>query len=297
MESQARREKQLKIAGAGVVVVVLLGIGGVVLWNNYQDRLAEEHAANWAECSWAPEQTPEPVDPAELEAQGQPVDDAMRAEIENYNEQIEIAEQNRVTAEQPEAEQAKRGTSEVMLTLGDGDVPLTLDHAQAPCNVGSFVNLVQQDYFADSECHRLTVSEEEAGLRVLQCGDPTGTGMSGPGYMVQDEPPTDLEPAPSGGMGPGGEAVIYPRGTIAMAKGQQPNSAGSQFFLVYEDSALPPEYSVMGTIGEEGLGVLDEIAERGVASDDPSDQDNQVPAEEVVIESAELVSQEGLPEA
>src|SRR5699024_12708078 len=80
-----------------------------------------------------------------------------------------------------------------------------------------------------------------------------------------------------------------------MAKSQAPDSAGSQFFLVYEDSQLPPEYSVMGTIDEAGLEVLDEIADAGVKSDDPSDPDNQVPAEEVVIETAELVGQQGLP--
>ena len=69
---------------------------------------------------------------------------------------------------------------------------------------------------------------------MLQCGDPTGTGTGGPGYTIGDEPPTGLAPDPSG------SAVIYPRGTVAMAKTSAPNSGGSQFFLVYADSTLPP---------------------------------------------------------
>ena len=67
-------------------------------------------------------------------------------------------------------------------------------------------------------------------------------------------------PEPYGQSG----AVVYPRGTLAMAKSSQPNSGGSQFFMVYADSYLPPEYTVFGTIGEPGLQVLDKIAEGGV---------------------------------
>ena len=89
------------------------------------------------------------------------------------------------------------------------------------------------------------------------------TGLGGPGYSVIDEPPTGLAPAADG------QSVVYPRGTIAMAKSQQPNSAGSQFFLVYEDSTLPADYSVMGTIGEKGLATLDKISKAGTKSDDP----------------------------
>jgi len=57
--------------------------------------------------------------------------------------------------------------------------------------------------------------------------------------------------------------VIYPRGTVAMANTGRPGSNGSQFFLVYEDSQLPPTYTVFGTIDEAGLTVIEEIAAEG----------------------------------
>src|SRR5699024_3948080 len=214
------------------------------------------------------------------------------AEAERYNEQIDEVEENKKFVDPPTGDQARRGTADITITTGQGEIPVQLDREGAPCNVASFVHLTEQGFFDDSECHRLTVASPGAPLSVLQCGDPTGTGLSGPGYTIADEPPTDL-PTAEGGTG----ASVYPRGTVAMAKSQAPDSAGSQFFLVYEDSQLPPEYSVMGTIDEAGLEVLDEIADAGVKSDDPSDPDNQVPAEEVVIETAELVGQQGLPEA
>ena len=146
------------------------------------------------------------------------------------------------------------GTAAVTLQTDQGAVPLTLDRAQGPCAVENFLSLTAAGYYDGSPCHRLTASEF---LNVLQCGDPTGTGSGGPGYTVNDEPPTGLA------ADPGGNGSIYPRGTVAMAKTQAPDSAGSQFFLVYADSVLPPEYTVFGTIGDEGLATLDAIAAGG----------------------------------
>ena len=58
---------------------------------------------------------------------------------------------------------------------------------------------------------------------------------------------------------------MYPRGTLAMANTGQPGSNGSQFFLVYKDSQLPPQYTAFGTIDETGLATLDKIAAAGIA--------------------------------
>ena len=290
MEAQARREKQLKIVAASVVVAVLLGIVGVVAWINYDRKRAEEYAANWLTCEYPTDtETPEPLDPAEFEDQGAEV----VAEVEEFNAQVETVNDTKRDAEPPSGDQARQGLAEITITTDRGEIPITLDRSGAPCNVASFVHLAEQRYFDDTECHRLTVSEEEPGLSVLQCGDPTGTGLSGPGYSVVDEPPAadTLELADDGSG-----AAIYPRGTVAMAKSQAPDSAGSQFFLVYEDSALPPEYTVMGTVGDSGLEVLDDIAENGVRSDDPTDRDNQVPRRPVTIETVVVDAQSGLPE-
>ena len=77
--------------------------------------------------------------------------------------------------------------------------------------------------------------------------------------------------------------MIYPRGTLAMAN-SGPNTNGSQFFLVYKDTLLPPEYTIFGKIQQDGLATLDKIAKGGVAgggADGP-------PAIEVTITSAQL---------
>lgn len=132
---------------------------------------------------------------------------------------------------------------DVTVATSAGDLLLTLDPTNAPCTVSSFMSLASQGYFDDTSCHRLT----GGGLSVLQCGDPTGTGSGGPGYSYEDELT-------------GGES--YPAGTLAMANAG-PNTNGSQFFMVYTDSQLPPSYTVFGTIDAGGLAVLEEVAAAG----------------------------------
>lgn len=151
-----------------------------------------------------------------------------------------------------------QGTVDVNITTNQGPIGLVLDPSQAPCTVNSFTSLASQEYFDGTPCHRLTTS---AGLQVLQCGDPSGQGSRGPGYEFANEYPTTA-------FAPGDPAlsmpVVYPRGTVAMANAG-PDTNGSQFFLVYEDSVLPPQYTVFGTITDEGLATLDDIAEAGVS--------------------------------
>lgn len=150
------------------------------------------------------------------------------------------------------------GTVGVSLATSQGAVGLSLDRTAAPCTVQSFAHLVTSHYYDGTPCHRLTTGD---GLKVLQCGDPTGQGSGGPGYTIKDEPPKDLRPAPA--PYDQGGARVYPRGTLAMAKTQQPNSGGSQFFMVYQDSYLPPQYTAFGRIDDAGLSVLDKVAAAG----------------------------------
>ncbi|BBY29591.1 peptidylprolyl isomerase [Mycolicibacterium sediminis] len=143
------------------------------------------------------------------------------------------------------------------MSTTEGNVGLQLDNAKAPCTVNSFASLAQQGYFNDTPCHRLTTG----GLAVLQCGDPTGKGTGGPGYEFANEYPTNqYRPDDPALQSP----VIYPRGTLAMANAG-PGTNGSQFFLVYKDSQLPPNYTAFGTIDPTGLATLDKIAAAGVA--------------------------------
>jgi peptidyl-prolyl cis-trans isomerase B (cyclophilin B) len=171
-----------------------------------------------------------------------------------------------------------QGTVAANLQTDHGPIPITLDRSTGPCAVESFISLVNAGYYNGTPCHRLTTSE---GLKVLQCGDPTGLGTGGPGYTINDEPPTGLAPAP------GQDGIsIYPRGTVAMAKTASPDSGGSQFFLVYADSQLPPDYTVFGKIGDQGLATLDAIAAAG--SDSSNGAGDGKPVTPVTIQTATL---------
>ncbi|MGA8209455.1 MAG: peptidylprolyl isomerase [Nocardioidaceae bacterium] len=147
------------------------------------------------------------------------------------------------------------------ITTNRGPVTVTLNGSAAPCTAGSFTSLARQGYFDDTRCHRLTTE----GIFVLQCGDPTGTGAGGPGYSFGDEVTGD---------------ETYPAGTLAMANAG-PDTNGSQFFVVYADTSLPPSYTVFGTVDQAGRQVVEKVAEAGTA-DGGSDG---APEQKVVIES------------
>lgn len=157
------------------------------------------------------------------------------------------------------------GSVPVTLRTTAGTIALTLSRGDAPCTVHSFLALARQSYFVDTPCHRLTAPP--APVSLLQCGDPTGTGAGGPGYAVPDEPPSGLSPADDAfaddASDDAEQPVVYPRGTVALANHGVADSGGSQFFLVYRDSPLPPIYTVFGRVAPDGLPVLDAIADAG----------------------------------
>ncbi|KUH66798.1 cyclophilin [Mycolicibacterium novocastrense] len=163
------------------------------------------------------------------------------------------------------------------VTTNQGNIGLQLDNAKAPCTVNNFASLAQQGFFDDTPCHRLTT---DVHLGVLQCGDPTGTGIGGPGYQFPNEYPTNQYRLSDPALR---SPVRYPRGTLAMANAGV-GTNGSQFFLVYEDSQLPPTYTVFGTIDQTGLATLDKIAAEGVAD---GSEDGE-PVADVVVESIRL---------
>ncbi|ORA81795.1 peptidylprolyl isomerase [Mycobacterium malmoense] len=163
------------------------------------------------------------------------------------------------------------------IVTDQGPIGLRLANNESPCTVNSFTSLAKQKFFDDTHCHRLTTSPK---LGVLQCGDPKGDGTGGPGYQFTNEYPTDqYKPDDPKAHQP----VVYPRGTLAMAN-TGPDTNGSQFFLVYKDSQLPPEYTVFGTIQADGLATLDKIAKAGVAGGG----DDGAPATSVTIKSVQV---------
>ncbi|MEU9038245.1 peptidylprolyl isomerase [Streptomyces sp. NPDC048352] len=141
------------------------------------------------------------------------------------------------------------------LKTSAGDVKFEMDAAKTPQTVNSFKSLADKGFFDGTKCHRLVTG----GIFVLQCGDPEGTGMGGPGYNVPDENLDALGKPNEQGQ------VIYPAGTVAMANTGRPGTGGSQFFLVYKDSPLAPSYTPFGRIDAAGLKVLEEVAKAGTS--------------------------------
>jgi peptidyl-prolyl cis-trans isomerase B (cyclophilin B) len=132
------------------------------------------------------------------------------------------------------------------LTTNQGDITVELLRTITPCTVNSFVHLARSGFYDDTTCHRVTTQ----GIFVVQCGDPTGKGTGGPGYVFDEE------------HLPG---TTYGAGVIAMAN-SGPGTSGSQFFIVYDDSALDPNYTVFGHV-TAGLDVLRKVAAAGATPD------------------------------
>ena len=150
------------------------------------------------------------------------------------------------------------------MTLNGVALGIAIDGAKAPQAASNFIDLAQKDFYNDVPCHRLTTE----GIFVLQCGDPTGTGTGDPGYKFGP-----LENVPADG--------VYPAGTIAMARSSDPNSMGSQFFIVYAPTTLPGDgYTVFGQV-TSGLDELKSaVIDAGVdasKANSPSDGAPKVP--------------------
>ncbi|WP_430592917.1 peptidylprolyl isomerase [Humidisolicoccus flavus] len=191
--------------------------------------------------------------------------------------QIWYVQSNEVRVPDPSLADGATWTGEIVLN----DIPLEieLDGAAAPQGVSSFVYDTERGYYADKTCHRLTTGE---GFSVLQCGSVDGTGAGDPNFMYG---PIENAPADD----------IYVAGTIAIARaGNDAQSNGHQFFIVYEDTMIPSDeaggYTVIGKV-TSGLETLnEEITSKGVdlAAQTPTDGQPLVP---VTITSAEVSKQ------
>ena len=147
-----------------------------------------------------------------------------------------------------------------------GTMTAELYAQDAPITVNNFVVLARDGFYNGVRFHRIV-----SGFMV-QTGDPQGTGTGGPGYSFEDEPVTR----------------DYLRGTLAMAN-SGPDTNGSQFFIVHQDTQLDKKYTIFGKV-TEGLETLDAIASVPVTTN-PMTGENSQPQEEVTITGVSIEEQ------
>ena len=125
-----------------------------------------------------------------------------------------------------------------------GTIRIELDKTAAPITAENFEKLASKGFYDGLTFHRVI-----PGF-MIQGGCPQGTGMGGPGYSIKGEF------ASNGVANP----IRHTRGVISMARAQDPNSAGSQFFIMHADAPhLDGDYAAFGHV-VEGMDVVDEIA-------------------------------------
>lgn len=156
----------------------------------------------------------------------------------------------------------------VVLEINDGGtIEIQLDSSQAPKTVENFKELVSSGFYDGTTFHRVI-----EGF-MIQGGDPTGTGSGGPGYTIEGE-------FESNGYS---NTISHERGVVSMARSNDPDSAGSQFFIVQQAAPhLDGDYAAFGYV-IDGMDEVDRIA---AVDTDANDK----PLEDVVIERAYLLS-------
>ena len=154
-------------------------------------------------------------------------------------------------------------TRTVTITTSEGDIVVKVKADLSPIAAGNFVALADCGFYDGLVFHRVVPDF------VIQGGDPKGDGTGGPGYTIKDEPVT----------------ATYGRGTVAMARNSQPNSQGSQFFIVLSDDAKSAlvsanTYAIFGTV-VSGMEVADKIA---------SDADAELPTNPIEMISVTVAN-------
>ncbi len=150
----------------------------------------------------------------------------------------------------------------IRITMKDGGViDLELDREAAPVTVDNFEKLVKDGFYDGLIFHRVI-----KGF-MIQGGDPKGTGTGGPGWTIKGEF------AANGWDNP----ISHKRGVISMARAQDPNSAGSQFFIMHKDGEfLDGQYAAFGHV-VDGMDVVDRIASAPTSRwDDRPYEDQQI---------------------
>ena len=261
-QAQARRQRLWAVGSTVAIVVIAVALGLTAVLGGFSGKTkptASKSKAPAATASAAATPTPTPSStPAMVDGKCQYIKGGSAARKVSL----------------PHAKPDTKATYTATIATNRGNIVIDLMNSGAPCTVNSFVSLADQKYFNNTHCHRLTTT----GIFVLQCGDPTGTGEGTPGYGFATENTGSLKAA-SGG------SAVYPAGIVAMANTGQADSNGSQFFLVYQNTDLPPDYTPFGTI-VSGLNIIKNVAKAG--SDNSNEAGDGHPKEKVQIDSVTI---------
>lgn len=249
--AKARKRRQLQAIIGSALGVVLVIAGTAWAWSVLGgDDETDTAAPTSAHCAWT--QLPAEQRPPQVKDAGLPPTTAPNT-----------------------------GTQTMTIDTSVGTITAKVDLSAAPCTAASFTHLASKKFFDNTKCHRLVTE----GLKVLQCGDPSATGKGyrdsdgtgGPSYRFAEENlPVDKRPA-------------YPEGVIAMANSGQPGSTGSQFFIVFGDSQLNPDYTVVGTV-TSGLDLVKQVGAAGHDNAYAEQAGGGHPKKEVVIKSLTMTS-------
>ena len=244
-----RRATRVTVAITAVIVVAGLSVGGVLL------------AGQSSGTTTTPKATPSAtVTPTPSPTVAEPATHCVYTAAGTAARKVSL----------PSATPNYKATYTATISTNRGAIVIDLLNSKATCTVNSFVHLAEAAFYNSSPCFRLSTSD---GVYVLQCGDPTGKGTGGSGYEYANENVT---------------GATYPAGTVATANGEpeKPNSNGSQFFLVYKNSSLPPDYTPFGKI-VSGLNILQTVAKGGYGKP-LSSGGGGAPKEKVEIESVTI---------
>ncbi|GIH06310.1 hypothetical protein Rhe02_43770 [Rhizocola hellebori] len=238
LEKARARKKRSAIAGAAAAVLLVAGgvIWAVVAMGD--DDKGPALADGDVSCMWTPDDAQANPDLKEV---GAP----------------------------PTGKAPNTGTQTMTITTNLGAIDVEVNTAKAPCTARSMTYLASKGFFDNTKCHRLVTD----GIKVLQCGDPSGTGRGGPTYKMAEENLPNFTD----------DLKNYPKGTIAMAKTDQPSSTGSQFFIVWGDTPLPGQYTVLGKV-TKGLDIVEKVGADGALPEDPT-TGATAPKTEVIIKT------------
>ena len=247
-----RRATRMTMAITAVIVVAGLSVGGVLLASTSSGTTTTPKSTPTPTATPTPTPTPSPT-------VAEPATHCVYTAAGTAARQVSL----------PSATPNYKATYAATINTNRGAIVIDLLNSKATCTVNSFVHLAEAAFYNNSPCFRLSTSDS---VYILQCGDPTGKGSGGPGYGFANE---NLAGA------------TYPAGTLAMANvSGVANSNGSQFFLVYKNSSLPPDYTPFGKI-VSGLNILQTVAKSGYGKP-LSSGGGGAPKEKVEIESVTI---------